>query len=152
MARIDDAVIRGSASQGSTGQAVSVLSYATPDPSRTGRAGRIASGILLLTSMLTCAVAWVLIVWRVRTITRTGPVIAALGLSLAIVAGCSRQKGAMAIGVGHCLISALSFGLVITLPWGPRHEAFTAIGACYVAFCLPATFAALSRTGTRSMP
>jgi hypothetical protein len=95
---------------------------------------------LMVMSWLCCAVAWLLIFHNVRTVCWTGPIILLLGLLLSLIARCQSYRGAVAIGVCHCAVCLLFFGLVRILNWSPDQATFpfAVMGGTYVAATLAA--------------
>lgn len=92
----------------------------------------------MVMSWLCCAVAWLLIFHDVRTVCKTGPICFLLGSTLILVGWLRSYRGALAIGVSHCAICFLFFGLVQILSWSPDKAKFpfAVMGGIYVAATL----------------
>ena len=94
--------------------------------------------VLLIVAWSVCAGAWLAVVtYDVESVLVTGPVIAALGVTLSVVGLRAPRRSALlpVIGAAHLAICLLCFGLVQWLSWSPREALipFGVLGGIHVA-------------------
>ena len=115
------------------------LDYERPVPSP--RTPLLAG--LVAVAWVACAVAWSLIAFvDVESVLVTGPVVAVLGVCLALTGASARRPTAVWLGVAHIAVCALFFLLAWGLGWGPRQATrpFAVMGGLYCVVTALPTF------------